>query len=81
MAENQAISIRAGLQDWEVDADDVVLGQRIALGGYAEVFIGKYEVRAAAVSMVGWGRALHALLPPPGSPLQRDLCLWPRHQA
>ena len=45
--ENQAISIREGLQDWEVDADDVILGQRVALGGYAEVYIGKYEVRAA----------------------------------
>ena len=47
-AENQAISIRAGLQDCEVEADDVILGQRIALGGYAEVFIGKYEVSPCA---------------------------------
>ena len=32
------------LKTWEVDPNQVIMGDRIAIGGFAEVFIGKYEV-------------------------------------
>ena len=33
------------LQRWEVDPKHVILGERLAVGGFAEVFVGQYEVR------------------------------------
>lgn len=33
------------LRRWEVDPKHVILGERLAVGGFAEVFVGKYEVR------------------------------------
>ncbi len=30
--------------EWEVEPEKVMLGERLAVGGFAEVFVGKYEV-------------------------------------
>jgi hypothetical protein len=35
---------RGPLAEWEVDPRDVVIGDRLAVGGFAEVFIGKLYV-------------------------------------
>jgi ribosomal protein L12E/L44/L45/RPP1/RPP2 len=35
--------------EWELDPRKVLVGRRLAVGGFAEVFLGKYEVRAAAL--------------------------------
>lgn len=35
---------KAQLGGWEIDANNVIIGERIAMGGFAEVFIGKFEV-------------------------------------
>jgi hypothetical protein len=37
---------RAPRCEWELDPRKVLVGRRLAVGGFAEVFIGKYEVRA-----------------------------------
>jgi hypothetical protein len=37
---------RSGMEAWEMDPHKVLLGHRLAVGGFAEVFVGKYEVRA-----------------------------------
>ncbi len=29
---------------WEIDPRDVVVGERLAVGGFSEVFLGKYQV-------------------------------------
>jgi len=31
--------------EWELDPRQVLVGRRLAVGGFAEVFLGKYEVR------------------------------------
>jgi len=31
--------------EWELDPRKVLVGRRLAVGGFAEVFLGKYEVR------------------------------------
>jgi hypothetical protein len=30
--------------EWELDPRKVLVGRRLAVGGFAEVFLGKYEV-------------------------------------
>lgn len=49
--------------EWEIDASRIQLGKRLAVGGFAEVFIGKYEGTLVAVkklfaadagAWVGW---------------------------
>ena len=44
------------LRRWEVDPKRVILGERLAVGGFAEVFVGKYEVRHKCGLGVGWPR-------------------------
>lgn len=39
---------RAPRCEWELDPRRVLVGRRLAVGGFAEVFIGKYEVRCTA---------------------------------
>lgn len=42
-------SSRSGLSrqssEWALDSTKIILGRRLAVGGFAEVFVGKYEVR------------------------------------
>ena len=38
--QNQALAELAGLAAWELSAEDIIVGDRIAVGGFAEVFIG-----------------------------------------
>jgi hypothetical protein len=42
----------AELQRWAVDPARVTLGDRLAVGGFAEVFVGKYEVRPGRLRRV-----------------------------
>ncbi|KAK9839216.1 hypothetical protein WJX81_001874 [Elliptochloris bilobata] len=42
----------ADLQRWEVDPKRVILGERLAVGGFAEVFVGKYEGTVVAVKVL-----------------------------
>jgi hypothetical protein len=37
---------------WEVDPGDVLVGERIAMGGFAEVFLGKYQGTLVAVKLL-----------------------------
>lgn len=36
--------------EWELDPRKVLVGRRLAVGGFAEVFLGKYEVGVQDVS-------------------------------
>ncbi len=50
--------------EWELDPRKVLVGRRLAVGGFAEVFIGKYEVRGVCIVVLGataassWAAAL-----------------------
>jgi hypothetical protein len=35
--------------EWELDPRKVLVGRRLAVGGFAEVFLGKYEVSGGCV--------------------------------
>jgi hypothetical protein len=37
--------------EWELDPSKVLIGRRLAVGGFAEVFLGKYEVSATTRSL------------------------------
>jgi hypothetical protein len=38
-----------------VDPREVVIGERIAVGGFAEVFVGRYQVWSQSVRVGGYG--------------------------
>lgn len=37
---------------WEIDPSEIKLGRRIAVGGFAEVFVGEYQVRHSGQSAI-----------------------------
>ena len=49
------------LGGWEIDPNSVIIGERIAMGGFAEVFIGKYEVILLRFCMHGMQQLLNAI--------------------
>lgn len=70
LAEEQqrAAAAAAALAPYEIDPRDVLVGERLAVGGFAEVFVGRYQVGGVEV----WGAGAGGMR---GAAAVRERCL------